>query len=136
MNIFNRIFLYAVTRWIWGLMGTVIFGLSGCSGLGSTNSMPHYFWDSNFATKQVHPAVACTSLHALQTFNQLYVSGTSKDKLEEATMLGESSLYASDAPPASPCQSDFAFAASASPHQTQTYFTYPEYIVPVGRPDR
>src|SRR5581483_7670355 len=104
MNIFNKIFLYAVTRWIWGLMGIVIFGLSGCSGLRPTNSTPHYFWDSNFPAKQVHPAVACTSLHALQTFNRLYVSGTSEDKLEEATMLGESSLYASDAPPASPCQ--------------------------------
>jgi hypothetical protein len=119
-------------------------------------------------TKKVHAAVACTTVHALLTFNQLYASGTAKDKLEEGTLLGESPLYGSDAPPDPPCQraghpvgpvttpgsvdrvknitsssdgtvsfqSDYAFAVSAPPHQTQTYFTYPEYLVPVGPLDR
>jgi hypothetical protein len=91
-----------------------------------------------------------------------------KDKLGEGTLLGESPLYGSDAPPDPPCQraahpvgpvttpgsvdrvknitsssdgtvsfqSDYAFAVSAPPHQTQTYFTYPEYLVPVGPLDR
>jgi hypothetical protein len=107
-------------------------------------------------------------LHALLTFNQLYASGTSKDKLEEATLLGESTLYASDAPPDPPCQraghpvgpvttpsaidrvkniktssdgtvsfqSDFASAVFESPSKTPTYYTYPEYLVPVTRRDR
>jgi hypothetical protein len=119
-------------------------------------------------TKKVHAAVACTTVHALLTFKQLYASGTAKDKLEEGTLLGESPLYGSDAPPDPPCQraghpvgpvttpgsvdrvknitsssdgtvsfqSDYAFAVSAPPHQTQTYFTYPEYLVPVGPLDR
>jgi hypothetical protein len=80
-------------------------GLGGCSVLWPTNSQPsHYFWDSNQNTKTTHAAVACTSLHALLTFNRLCVSGTDKDKLKEATLLGESSLYASDAPPEPPCE--------------------------------
>jgi hypothetical protein len=119
-------------------------------------------------TKKVHAAVACTTVHALLTFKQLYASGTAKDKLEEGTLLGESPLYGSDAPPDPPCQraghpvgpvttpgsvdrvknitsssdgtvsfqSGYAFAVSAPPHQTQTYFTYPEYLVPVGQLDR
>jgi hypothetical protein len=67
--------------------------------------LSHYFWDSHpQAKQQIHASVACTSLHALLTFNRLYASGTTKDKLEEATLLGESPLYASDAPPDPPCQ--------------------------------
>ena len=153
-----------------GLIVASIFGLNGCSFLGPVNPppAPYYFWDSNPQTKKSHAAVACTSLHALLTFNQLYASGTSKDKLEEATLLGESTLYASDAPPDPPCQraghpggpvttpsaidrvkniksssdgtvsfqSDFASAVSESPHKTQTYYTYPEYLVPVTPPGR
>ena len=88
----------------WGVVVATTLGLSACSVLRPTSSPPHYFWDSNLQTKQIHAAVACTSLHALQTFNQLYASGTAKDKLEEATLLGESSFYASDAPPDPSCQ--------------------------------
>jgi hypothetical protein len=139
--------------------------------LPRTNSAPHYFWDSNLQTKTkpIHASVACTSLHALLTFNRLYASGTAKDKLEEATLLGESSLYASDAPTDAPCQRaghaggpvttpgstdrvknitassdgavsfewDFASAVAESPRQTQTYYTYPEFLVSGGSgPDR
>jgi hypothetical protein len=164
-----RCFLTRVAMRTWGLVVAVTLGLSGCSILRSTNSAPHYFWDSNLQTKQIHAPVACTSLHALLTFNRLYASGTAKDKLEEATLLGESSFYASDAPPDSPCQRaghpvgpvntpgstdrvknitassdgtvsfdwDFASAVAESPRQTQTYYTYPEYLVSGGpRPDR
>jgi hypothetical protein len=105
MNLLNQIFPNCVTILVWGLVVALTLGLSGCSVLRPTESQPpHYFWDSNLQTKQIHAAVACTSLHALLTFNRLYASGTAKDKLEEATLLGESSLYASDAPPDSPCQ--------------------------------
>jgi hypothetical protein len=148
----------------WGLVVAIAFGLSGCSAVRPATSPPHFFWDSNLPTKPIHPAVACTSLHALLTFNRLYASETPKDKLEEATLLGESSLYASDSPPDPPCQRaghpiapvsapgptervknitaasdgtvsfewDFASAVADSPHQTQTYYTYPEYVVPGG----
>jgi hypothetical protein len=169
MDLLNKIFPNRVTMRTWGLVVAVTFGLSGCSILRRTNSAPHYFWDSNLQTKQIHASVACTSLHALLTFNRLYASGTAKDKLEEATLLGESSFYASDAPPDSPCQRaghpvgpvtapdstdrvknitassdgtvsfewDFASAVAQSPRQTQTYYTYPEYLVSGGpRPDR
>lgn len=43
--------------------------------------------------------MACTTLHALLTFNPGYASGTRKDQLEEATLLGESQLYRSDTLP-------------------------------------
>jgi hypothetical protein len=167
MDLLNKIFPNRVTMRTWGLVVAVTFGLSGCSILRQTNSAPHYFWDSNLQTKQIHAPVACTSLHALLTFNRLYASGTAKDKLEEATLLGESSLYASDAPPDSPCQRaghsvgpvttpgstdrvdnitassdgtvsfewNFASAVTESLRQTQTYYTYPEYLVS-GGPDR
>ena len=165
MNLVKKILPDCVSVRAWSLAVATIFGLNGCSFLRPANPSTH-FWDSNPETKKAHAAVACTSLHALLTFNQLYASGTAKDKLEEATLLGESPLYASDAPPDPPCQragqpvgpvaapgsvdrvkniksasdgtvsfqSDFAF--TASPHKTQTYFTYPEYLVPIGRPDR
>jgi hypothetical protein len=143
-------------------------GLNGCSVFRPANSPAHYFWDSNLQTKQTHAAVACSSLHALLTFNRLYASGTAKDKLEQATLLGESSLYASDAPPDPPCQRaghpagpvttpgstdrvknikpsgdgtvsfdwDFASAVAESPRPTETYYTYPEYVVSQGRLER
>ena len=169
MNLLNQIFPNCVTIRVWGLVVALTLGLSGCSVLRPIESQPpHYFWDSNLQTKQIHAAVACTSLHALLTFNRLYASGTAKDKLEEATLLGESSLYASDAPPDSPCQRaghpvgpvntpgstdrvknitvssdgtvsfewDFASAVAESPRQTQTYYSYPEYLVSGGRSDR
>jgi hypothetical protein len=169
MDLLNKIFPKRVTMRAWGLVIAVTLGLSGCSILQRTHSAPHYFWDSNPQTKQIHASVACTSLHALLTFNRLYASGTAKDKLEEATLLGESSFYASDAPPDSPCQRaghpvgpvttpgsidrvnnitassdgtvsfewDFASAVAESPRRTQTYYTYPEYLVSGGpRPDR
>jgi hypothetical protein len=104
MDLLNKIFPNRVTMRTWGLVVAMTLGLSGCSILRPTKSPPHYFWDSNLQTKQIHPSVACTSLHALLTFNRLYASGTAKDKLEEATLLGESSFYASDAPPDPPCQ--------------------------------
>ena len=104
MDLLNKIFSNRVTMRTWGVVVATTLGLSACSVLRPTSSPPHYFWDSNLQTKQIHAAVACTSLHALQTFNQLYASGTAKDKLEEATLLGESSLYASDAPPDPSCQ--------------------------------
>jgi hypothetical protein len=167
MDLLKKILPDGVSMRTWGLVVATIFGLNGCSFLRPANPPTYYFWDSNPETKKAHAAVACTSLHALLTFSQLYASGTAKDKLEEATLLGESSLYGSDAPPDPPCQraghpvgpvstptsvdrvkyikfssdgtvsfqSDYAFV-SAPPHQTQTYFTYPEYLVPVGRPDR
>ncbi len=166
MDLLNQIFINPATIRAWGLVVAVTLGLSGCSVLRLTNSQsPHYFWDSNQNTKEIHAAVACTSLHALLTFNRLYASGTDKDKLEEATLLGESSLYASDAPPAPPCERaghpvgpvntpgstdrvknitastdgtvsfewDFASAVAESPRQTQTYYSYPEYLAP-GEP--
>ena len=169
MNLLNQIFPNCVTIRVWGLVVALTLGLSGCSVLRPTESQPpHYFWDSNLQTKQIHAAVACTSLDALLRFNRLYASGTAKDKLEEATLLGESSLYASDAPPDSPCQRaghpvgpvntpgstdrvknitvssdgtvsfewDFASAMAESPRQTQTYYSYPEYLVSGGRSDR
>jgi len=130
-------------------------------------STSHYFWDSNVQTNQVHASVACTTIHALLTFNRLYASGTPKDKLEEATLLGESSIYASDAPADPPCQRaghpvgpaitpgsidrvknikpssdgtvsfewDFASTVTGSPRATQTYYTYPEYLISGGRTD-
>src|SRR6202140_209825 len=105
MDLINQIFPNDVTIPAWCLIVAMALGLGGCSVPRPTNSQPsHYFWDSNQNTKQIHPAVACTSLHALLTFNRLYASGTDKDKLEEASLLGESSLYASDAPPDPPCE--------------------------------
>ena len=168
MDLLKKILPDCVSMRTWGLVVATILGLNGCSFLQPATSTTYYFWDSSPETKKAHAAVACTSVHALLTFDQLSASGTAKDKLEEQTLLGESPLYGSDAPPAPPCQraghpegpvttpasvdrvknikfssdgtvsfqSDYAFAASAPPHQTQTYFTYPEYLVPVGRPDR
>ena len=168
MDLLKKILSDCVSIWTWGLVVATIFGLNGCSLLQPVKPSTYYFWDPNPETKKVHAAVACTSVHALLTFNQLYVSDTAKDKLEEGTLLGESPLYASDSPPDPPCQraghpagpvtkpgsvdrvknikfssdgtasfqSDYAFAVSAPPHQTQTYFTYPEYLIPVERPDR
>ena len=165
-----RWFLTSATIRASSLAVAMALGLSGCAVLRPTKSQPpHYFWDSNQNAKQTHPAVACTSLHALQRFNRLYASGTDKDKLEEATLLGESSLYASDAPPDPPCERagqpvgpvttpgstdrvknitasrdgtvsfewDFDSAVTKSRRQTQTYYTYPEYLL-AGRlsPDR
>ena len=169
MDMINKIFPNRFTMRTWGLVVAMTLGLNGCSVIRPTNSIPHYLLDSNLQTQQIHAAVACTSLHALLTFNRLYASGTAKDKLEEATLLGESSLYASDAPPDPPCQRagrpvgpvttpgstdrvknitassngtvsfewDFASAVAKSPRQTQTYYTYPEYLVSAGTmPDR
>src|ERR1700733_8086849 len=104
MDQLNKIFPTRVAMRTWGLVATLTLGLVGCFVSQPIKSPPHYFWDSNPQTKQTHASVACTSLHALLTFNRLYASGTAKDKLEEATLLGESSLYASDAPPEPPCQ--------------------------------
>ena len=105
MDLINQIFPDDVTIPAWCLIVAMTLGLGGCSVLRPTNSQPsHYFWVSNQNTKTIHAAVACTSLHALLTFNRLYASGTDKDKLEEASLLGESSLYASDAPPDPPCE--------------------------------
>ena len=101
----TRCFLTSATIRASSLAVAMALGLGGCAVFRPTKSQPpHYFWDSNQNAKQTHPAVACTSLHALQRFNRLYASGTDKDKLEEATLLGESSLYASDAPPDPPCE--------------------------------
>jgi hypothetical protein len=168
MDMLKKILPDCVSMRTWGLIVATIFGLHGCSFLRPANPSTYYFWDSNPETKKAHAAVACRSVHAVLTFNQLYASGTAKDKLEEGTLLGESPLYGSDAPPDPPCQraghpvgpvtkpgsvdrvknikyssdgtvsfqSDYAFAVSAPPHQTQTYFTYPEYLVAEGRPDR
>jgi hypothetical protein len=168
MDLLKKILPICASRRTWGLVVALIFGLNGCSVLRPASSSTNYFWDSNPETKKLHAAGACTSVHALLTFNQLYASGTAKDKSEEATLLGESPLYGSDAPPDPPCQraghpvgpvtapgsvdrvtniklssdgtvsfqSDYAFALSGPPHQTQTYFTYSEYLVPGGRPGR
>src|ERR1700752_3365006 len=104
MDLLKRIFPDCVSMRTCGLVVTVIFGLNGCSFLRPANPSPYYFWDSSPETEKIHAAVACTSLHALVTFNQLYASGTVKDKREQATLLGESPLYGSDAPPDPPCQ--------------------------------
>ena len=163
MDLINQIFPNDVTIPAWCLIIAMALGLGGCSVPRPTNSQPsHYFWDSNQNTRTIHAAVACTSLHALLTFNRLHASGTDKDKLEEASLLGESSLYASDAPPDPSCERaghpvgpvttpgstdrvktitassdgavsfewDFASAVAKSPRHTQTYYTYPEYLVP------
>jgi hypothetical protein len=159
MDLLNKIFPNPLTMRAWGVIIVSTLGLTAC--LRSHKSPLHYFWDSNPQTKQIHAAVACTSLHALLTFNQLDASGTAKDKLEEATLLGESSFYASDAPPDPPCRRaghpegpvttpgstdrvknitasndgtvsfewDFASAVAESPRHSQTYYTYPEYLV-------
>jgi hypothetical protein len=105
MNPLNEIFSNCVTIRVCGLVVALALVLSGCSVLRHTTNSPRsYFWVSNLQTKQVHAPVACTSLHDLLTFNQLYARGTVKDKLEEATLLGESSPHAWAAPPDSPCQ--------------------------------
>jgi hypothetical protein len=163
MDLINQIFPNDVTIPAWCLIVAMALGLGGCSVPRPTNSQPsHYFWDSNQNARTIHAAVACTSLHALLTFNRLYASGTDKDKLEEASLLGESSLYASDAPPDPSCERaghpvgpvttpgstdrvknitassdgavsfewDFASAVAKSPRHAQTYYTYPEYLVP------
>src|SRR5260370_3673771 len=104
MDLLNKIFPNRVTMRTWAVLVAATLALSACLSRGPTNSPPHYFWDSNLQTKQIHAAVACNSLRALLTFNRLYASGTAKDKLEEATLLGESSFYASDAPPDPPCR--------------------------------
>ena len=155
-----RCFLTSATIRASSLAVAIALGLSGCSVVRPTKSQPpHYFWDSNQNAKQTHPAVACTSLHALQRFNRLYASGTDKDKLEEATLLGESSLYASDAPPDPPCERaghpvgpvikagsrdrvthitasrdgtvsfEWDFAPAVTKSPRQIYYTYPEYLV-------
>ena len=163
MDLLNRLFSSPVAIRVWVLVVATTVGLSGCSVLRPINSQPsHYFWDSNQNTKQIHAAVACTSLHALLIFNRLYVSGTDKDKLEEATLLG-------DAPPDPPCERagrpvgpvtrpgstdrvknitalsdgtvsfewDFASTVASSRRQSEIYYTYPEYLVPGGpSPDR
>jgi hypothetical protein len=90
---------------IWALVIAMALAHGGCSAFRQSKPQPsYYFWDSNQTSKQIHAPVACTSLHALLTFNRLYASGSSKDKLEEANLLGESSSYASDAPPDPPCE--------------------------------
>jgi hypothetical protein len=104
-GLLNKIFPDRVTMRTQIRLVLIILILSGCSVRQPTNVLSHYFWDSHpQAKQQIHASVACTSLHALLTFNRLYASGTTKDKLEEATLLGESPLYASDAPPDPPCQ--------------------------------
>ena len=101
LDLLNKIFPNLLTMRAWGVLIASTLGLTAC--LRPANSPLHYFSDSNPRTKQIHAAVACTSLHALLTVNQLDASGTARDKLEEATLLGESSSYASDAPPDPPC---------------------------------
>ena len=153
-----------VTRsvYIRGLALAIVFGISGCSVRQTTTSaQSHYFWASNPQTEQIHAPVACNSLRTLLMFNRLYASGTAKDKLTEATLLGESSLYASDDPPDPPCQRaghpegpvkipgptdrvknilvssdgtvsfewDFASDVAKSPKPTQTFYSYPEYVI-------
>jgi hypothetical protein len=153
-----------VTRslYIRGLVLTIAFGVSGCSLRQTTPSaQSHYFWASNPQTEQIHAPVACNSLRTLLMFNRSYASGTAKDKLTEATLLGESSLYASDDPPDPPCQRaghpegpakipgstdrvknilassdgtvsfewDFASDVAKSPKPTQTFYSYPEYVI-------
>ncbi len=148
MDLLNKIFPNRVTMRTWAVLVATTLALSACLSRGPTNSPPHYFWDSNLQTKQIHAAVACNSLRALLTFNRLYASG-------------ESSFYASDAPPDPPCRRaghpegpvttpgptdrvknltassdgtvsfawDFASVVAESPRQTQTYYAYPEYLV-------
>ena len=105
MDRLNRIFPSHLTMRRSGQMVALTLGLAGCFISWPGDSQPsHYFWDSTPQIKQIHAAVACTSLHALLAYDQLYSSGTEKDKREEATLLGESSAYASDAPADPPCQ--------------------------------
>jgi hypothetical protein len=164
MTLFKKIFPKSVAGRLCRLVVVVGLGLNGCSVVQPAKSTTHYFWSTNSPTNQIHPSVACTTLHALVTFNRLYASGTAKDKLEEATLLGESSTYASDAPPDPPCQRaghpvgpvitpgsvdrvkniqpssdgtvsfewDFASTVTGSLRPTQTYYTYPEYLISGG----
>jgi hypothetical protein len=104
MNRFNRILPKYRRAQTWKLVVALTLGLSACSVLQPVSPTTYYLWDSNLHTHPVHASVACTTLHALLTYSKLYASGTPKDKLEEATLLGESSTYASDAPPDPPCQ--------------------------------
>jgi hypothetical protein len=80
MDLLNNIFPTRVAMRTWGLVVTMTLGLSGCSVLQPINSPLYYFWDSNPQTKPTHASVACTSPHALLTFNRLYASGTANWK--------------------------------------------------------
>ena len=167
MKLLEKISCKRGVRRLWGVIVGVVLGLGGCSVTRPIPSTSHYFWDSNLQANQAHASVACTTVHALLTFNRLYASGTAKDKVEEATLLGESSVYASDAPPDPPCQRaghpvgpvvapgstdrvknvkpasdgtvsfewDFASTVAGSSHPSQTYYTYPEYLVSDRRSD-
>ena len=130
MDLLNKIFPNRVTMRTWAVLVATTLALSACLSRGPTNSPPHYFWDSNLQTKQIHAAVACNSLRALLTFNRLYASGTAKDKLEEATLLGESSFYASDAPPDPPCRR----AGHPPIWQTFSWFYLPNITAPGSDP--
>lgn len=132
-----------------------MFVIGGCPSVRATQSQPRgYFWASVPQDERIHPAVACTSLHALITFTQLFPRDTSRDRVEQATLLGESSLYTSDAPSDPPCQraghpvgpintpsladrvvnirpsrsGTVSFKWDGA-HNQEIYYTYPEYLV-------
>src|SRR6266446_3340611 len=77
MDLFNVTVSTFLAMRAWILIVPLMLGLSGCSGVRPAKSQsPRYFWVPNTQTEQIHAAVACTSLHTLQTFNRLFVSGT------------------------------------------------------------
>jgi hypothetical protein len=131
----------------------ILFGACSSAGVPAV-----YLWSiTDLNAKPAHPPVACNSLDMLDRFARLYASGTTGDQREEATLLGESSVYASDNPPDPPCQragypagpvqtpdpvyrvedikilsngvASFKWAARGVPRPSGTYFTFPEYLV-------
>lgn len=136
------------------LLATVMLA-GACS---SAEPRPTYVWNTETRTQQVHPAVACSSPEVLDRFERLSARGTAGDRHEEATLLGESALYASDTPPDPPCQrvgvpngpirrpaavdqvkdveiwnggiASFRWTRQRGITQPdRTYFTFPEYII-------
>lgn len=130
-------------------------------GACSAGTPAYYLWTpSDMAAKPAHPPVACSSQNALDKFVQLYESGAPGDEQEQATLLGESKIYASDNPPDPPCRrvgrpmgpvqkpgsvdrvanvivlnnglASFTWEAATRP--AGQYYTFPEYLVSAQKP--
>jgi hypothetical protein len=127
----------------------------------STGAPTYYLWSAeNAHMKAAYPPVACNSLNTLEKFARLYANGTVGDAQEEATLLGESKVYASDDPPDPPCQrvghpagpinapepidqvKDITFLDngagsfkwSAGSRPAGQYFTFADYLVSAEKP--
>jgi hypothetical protein len=127
----------------------------------STGAPTYYLWSAeNAHMRTAYPPVACNSLNTLEKFARLYANRTFGDEQEEATLLGESKVYASDDPPDPPCErvghatgpintpepidqvKDItvldngvaSFKWSAGPRPAGQYFTFTEYLVSAENP--